>query len=153
MSFCMAGFILKNTLSENGAVTRGICSVDEDNNLMKIVETPHITKTLDGNAVADGEMIDINVPVSMNMWGFTPEFLDQLEQGFKDFFVNLGENQFIAEYLLPIYIGELLKDGMVSVKVLETADRWFGVTYKEDIGAVADAFAEMIHAGVYPSPL
>lgn len=153
MSLCMAGFILKNTLSENGAVTRGICSVDEENNLMKIVETSHITKTLDGSAVADGEMIDIDVPVSMNMWGFTPEFMDQLEQGFEDFFANIGENQLTAEYLLPIYIGELLKDGKVSVKVLDTADLWFGVTYKEDTDAVADAFAEMVHAGVYSSPL
>ena len=153
MSLCMAGFILKNTLSDNGEVTRGICSIDEEHNLTRIMETSHIIKTADGGAVADGEYIDVNVPVSMNMWGFTPEFLDQLERGFVEFLANIGENQLIAEYLLPIYIGDLLKDEKVSVKVLETADQWLGVTYKEDTIAVAEAFASMVHAGVYSSPL
>ncbi len=102
---CMAGFVLKNTLSDNGGVTRGICKMDEQNNLTEVVETKNIIKTADGS-VADGKVIDVESLVSMNMWGLTLAFLEVLEEGFKEFFEKevLG-NQLKAEYLIPIFIG------------------------------------------------
>lgn len=151
--FCMAGFILKNTLSENGAVTRGICTVNNDGYLTDITETPNIVKNADGSISADHCPFNLNAHVSMNMWGLTPEFMEMLEQGFIEFFSNIDGNELTAEYLLPIYIGELLRKGHISVKVLETPDQWFGVTYQEDKPAVAAAFGRLIQAGVYQSPL
>ena len=150
--FCMAGFILKNTLSENGGVTRGICKADADGFLTDVVETYEIVKTADG-AESEGKKIDINSHVSMNMWGFTPEFIDILEKGFVEFFKTVDSNPLKAEYLIPIYIGELLKDKKVSVKVLETADKWFGVTYKEDKPLVVESFKKLIADGVYSDDL
>ena len=150
--FCMAGFILKNTLSENGGVTRGICKADADGFLTEVVETYEIVKTADG-AESEGNKIDINSHVSMNMWGFTPEFIDILEKGFVEFFKTVPGNPLKAEYLIPIYIGELLKDKQVSVKVLETADKWFGVTYKEDKPLVVESFKKLITDGIYSDDL
>lgn len=150
--FCMAGFILKNTLSENGGVTRGICRADADGNLTDVVETYDIIKTGDG-AESDGKKVDVNSKVSMNMWGFTPEFIDILEAGFVEFFKGIDSNPLKAEYLIPIYIGELLKEKKVSVKVIETADKWFGVTYKEDKPFVVESFKKLIANGVYSENL
>ena len=138
--FCAAGFILKNTLSENGGVTRGVCQVNENGYLTGIDETKNIVKV--GNKAAvqkeDGqEPIDENSHVSMNMWGLTPEFVDVLK----------------GEYLLPIYIDELLQKGEVTVKVLETQDKWFGVTYKEDKDSVVESFKKLIEEGVYKEKL
>lgn len=150
--FCMAGFILKNTLSENGGVTRGVCAVDENGYLTDVNETSDIVKTPTGAAV-DGSEIDANSYVSMNMWGLTPEFMDVLEQGFIDFFKNMNGNELKSEYLIPIFIGELLRDKKVSVKVLETKDKWFGVTYKEDKPFVVESFKKIIADGVYKEDL
>lgn len=151
--FCMAGFILKNTLSENGGVTRGICKVDENDNLTEIVETSDIEKTTDGAAV-NGKAVDADSHVSMNMWGLTPEFLDVLEEGFADFFrEKVPENPLKAEYLIPIFIGELLEAGKINVKVLETPDTWFGVTYAEDKPFVIESFKKLIADGVYNADL
>jgi NDP-sugar pyrophosphorylase family protein len=151
--YSLAGFILKNTLSENGGVTRGLCEVDGRGYLTKIVETPNIVKTAAG-ASADGVAIDPERPVSMNMWGLTPEFLGLLEDGFETFFRDtVPGNPLKAEYLLPIYIGDLLQEKKVSVQVLETKDTWFGVTYKEDKAAVAASFAKLIQSGVYSESL
>lgn len=106
---CMAGFVLKNTLSDHGGVTRGVCKMDDQNNLTEVVETKNIVKTATG-AETDGVAVDVNSLVSMNMWGLTPEFLDVLEDGFKEFFEKeVPENPLKSEYLIPIYIGELLK--------------------------------------------
>lgn len=111
---CMAGFVLKNTLSDHGGVTRGVCKMDEEHNLTEVMETKNIVKTADG-AEADGVVIDVNSLVSMNMWGLTPAFLDVLENGFKEFFEKeVPENPLKSEYLIPIYIGELLKKGSVK---------------------------------------
>lgn len=155
--FCMAGFILKNTLSENGAVTRGVCKVNEAGYLTGVDETSNIVKTSDGAAVEnDGVLtpIDAESYVSMNMWGLTPEFMQTLEDGFKEFFANMGEKNILkAEYLLPIYIDELLQAGKVSVKVLDSHDKWFGVTYKEDKEYVVKSFAKLIEDGVYEKQL
>ena len=155
--FCMAGFILKNTLSENGAVTRGICETNEEGYLTAVHETSNIVKTSEGAAVDnDGQLTSINAEsyASMNMWGLTPEFMQILEDGFKEFFANMGNKDIMkAEYLLPIYIDELLQAGRVSVKVLDTNDKWFGVTYKEDKDYVVKSFAKLIEAGVYQKNL
>ena len=103
---CIAGFVLKNTLSDNGGV-----------------------------------VVDVNSLVSMNMWGLTPDFLDVLENGFKEFFQKeVPGNPQKAEYLIPIFIGELLEQGKMSVKVLKTNDTWYGMTYHEDVAAVKDSF-------------
>lgn len=156
-NFCMAGFILGNTLSDNGAVTRGVCVADEDDNLTVINETSGIEK-IDGKAGVrqeDGSIrwIDIDSKVSMNMWGMTPDFLDYLDEGFVKFLSQVPEGDIKKEYLLPIIIGNMLANGEVNVKVLESKDRWFGVTYKEDKAAVVQAFKELIAAGVYKENL
>ncbi len=154
--FCMAGFILKNTLSDNGGVTRGVCRVDENNMLVGVDETHNIVKSNGGAAVADGDkLIPINADshVSMNMWGLTPEFIDYLEDGFKEFLTNLKPDDVKTEYLLPIIIDKLLKEGKATVRVLETHDKWFGVTYKEDKDTVVKSFKELIDKGVYTKEL
>lgn len=146
---CMAGFVLKNTLSDNGGVTRGICKMDAQNNLTEVVETKNIIKTNDG-AEADGVKIDTESLVSMNMWGLTPAFLETLEEGFKVFFKEeVPENPMKAEYLIPIFIGQLLDQGKMAVKVLKSNDTWYGMTYKEDVAAVKESFSEMLKDGLY----
>ncbi len=150
---CMAGFVLKNTLSDNGGVTRGICKMDAQNNLTEVVETKNIIKT-SGGAEADGIKIDTESLVSMNMWGLTPAFLETLEEGFKVFFKEeVPENPMKAEYLIPIFIGQLLDQGKMSVKVLKSNDTWYGMTYKEDVAAVKESFSEMLKDGLYREDL
>ena len=150
---CMVGFVLKNTLSDNGGVTRGICKMDAQNNLTEVVETKNIIKTSDG-AEADGIKIDTESLVSMNMWGLTPAFLETLEEGFKVFFKEeVPENPMKAEYLIPIFIGQLLDQGKMSVKVLKSNDTWYGMTYKEDVAAVKESFSEMLKDGLYRADL
>ena len=150
--FCMAGFFMKNTLSDFGGVTRGICQVDKNNYLSGIVETKNIVKTETG-AVSGDNVLDVNSYVSMNMWGVTPEFMNMLEEGFVEFFKKNEGNLDSCEYLLPIFIGDILPEGKISVKVLETNDKWFGVTYKEDKPIVVESIQNLIDAGVYSSDL
>lgn len=148
----MAGFVLKNTLSDNGGVTRGICHM-KDHYLTRIKETKNIRKTPEG-AEADGTAIDIDSPVSMNMWGFRPEYLQQLEQGFRDFFrKEVPENPLKSEFLIPIHVGNLLEADGISVKVLPTDDTWYGMTYKEDVPEVRKSFAKLIQGGIYTEEL
>ncbi len=156
--FCMAGFILGNTLSENGGVTRGICSVDESNHLMEVVETGGLIRKDEFTVLADrnGTIIDLsaNRYVSMNMWGFTPYIFDELEIRFVTFLEGLTEaNAKKGEYLLPNIVDQLLKEGKAEVTVLETRDKWFGVTYAEDKKSVMEAFKKLIADGVYPEKL
>ena len=154
--YCMAGFILGNTLSDNGAVTRGVCKVDENGNLTGVNETHGIVKTADGAAVEeDGKLvpIDVNSHVSMNLWGLTPEFFERLEKGFVEFLGSRKEGDIKSEYLLPTVIDGMIQSGKAKVKVLETHDKWFGVTYAEDKQTVVDAFAALHNAGVYHNPL
>ena len=149
----MAGFVLKNTLSDNGAVTRGVCQMNAEGYLTDVVETSGIEKTADGAAV-EGKAIDPESLVSMNFWGLTPEFVKVLEDGFVEFFEkSVPTNPLKAEYLLPIYIGELLENNAVTVQVLPTHDKWFGVTYKEDKQTVIDSFAKLVADGVYQKDL
>lgn len=150
---CMISFILKNTLSDNGAVTRGICKVNEQGMLSDIVETKNIEKEMDYAIVrkADGstEKLDLDSIVSMNMWGLYPEFIEVLEKGFEEFLSELEEGDQKSEYLLPTIIGNLLDKEEISVKVLKSVDKWFGVTYKEDKETVVAAIKELIDAGMY----
>ena len=150
---CMAGFVLKNTLSDNGGVTRGICKMDAQSNLTEVVETKNIVKTAAG-AQTDGTALDVDALVSMNMWGLTPAFLAALDAGFVEFFRNeVPAAPLKAEYLIPTFIGEQLAEGKMSVKVLRTNDTWYGMTYKEDVAAVKESFRKMLDAGVYQSDL
>ena len=138
-------------------VGRGICETNEEGYLTAVHETSNIVKTPEGAAVDnDGQLTSINAEsyASMNMWGLTPEFMQTLEDGFKEFFANMGDKNILkAEYLLPIYIDELLQASRVSVKVLDTNDKWFGVTYKEDKDYVVKSFAKLIEDGVYQKNL
>ena len=147
---CMVGFVLKNTLSENGGVTRGVCEVDENGHLTNIVETHNIIRKGDKAEAEDGaKELELDVPVSMNMWGLQPEFLDILEKGFHEFLETTKADDLKAEYLLPTIIGGLLKEGRAEVTVLNSKDKWFGVTYKEDKESVVNAIKELIEKGIY----
>lgn len=153
---CMVGFVLKNTLSDNGGVTRGVCKVDEHRMLSEIVETSNIVKTAEGAAVQteDGAVpIDVESEVSMNMWGLSPAFFDVLEKGFDVFLEKLDPENLKGEYLLPTIIGDLLKEGKMRVEVRKSHDEWFGVTYKEDKPDVVAAIQKLIKDGVYPEKL
>lgn len=152
----MVSFVLKNTLSDNGGVTRGLCKVDGQGMLTGIVETHNIEKD-GGQAVlreaGKVKLLDAETPVSMNMWGLTPAFFEILGSGFERFLDDTAAEDLKAEYLLPTIIGDLLASGKISVKVLKSEDQWFGVTYKEDRETVVDAVRKLVESGVYPSPL
>ena len=153
---CMVGFVLKNTLSDNGGVTRGVCKVDEHHMLSEIVETSNIVKTAEGAAVQteDGSVpIDVESEVSMNMWGLSPKFFEVLDKGFDEFLEKLDPKNLKGEYLLPTIIGDLLKEGKMKVEVRKSHDEWFGVTYKEDKPDVVAAIQKLITDGVYPEKL
>ena len=153
----MAGFILKNTLSDNGAVTRGVSVVDEKGLLSQVHETTGIEMNEEGKIVCDNEevqkWISPDDKVSMNMWAAYPEFLEYLAEDFKNFLSNVEEGDIKKEYLLPNIVDKLLKEGRANVKVLETQGRWFGVTYKEDKESVQKAFEGLIKDGIYPADL
>ena len=155
--FCMAGFILKNTLSEHGGVTRGICRLNEVNELTEICETKNIVKSEAGAAVqeADGSVKELNPEslVSMNFWGFTPDFIDELDRGFVEFLQNLDGNEKTAEYLLPTIVDGLIKQKRVELSVLPSADHWFGVTFQKDVPYVKEAIQDLVDRGMYPQQL
>ena len=153
---CMVGFVLKNTLSDNGGVTRGVCKVDEQRMLSEIVETSNIVKTAEGAAVqTEGGLVPIDVEseVSMNMWGLSPKFFEVLDKGFGEFLEKLDLENLKGEYLLPTIIGDLLKEGKMKVEVRKSHDEWFGVTYKEDKPDVVVSIQKLIKDGVYPEKL
>ena len=154
---CMGGFILANTLSENGGVTRGVCEVGENDILKCVTETYNIQKTPDGMMAMDKEGNPVSVRenqhVSMNMWGLTPGFVDELEKGFPKFLASLKAGDVKSEYLLPTIIDQMIHDGRAQVTLLETHDRWFGVTYREDKESVTESIRALIREGVYPEKL
>ena len=163
-AYAMAGFILKNTLSDNGGVTRGVCKVEQGHtHVIDVVETSNIVKVVEDGvlkAKTDDTELDINSYVSMNFWGFPakegqdPAFLDVLEKHFITFFKeDVVNNPLKAEYLLPTLIGSLLRENKCTVKVLETHDKWFGVTYKEDKPEVVKSIKKLIEEGVYSTDL
>lgn len=148
---CLAGFKLINTLSEHGGVTRGLCALDYDGNLSNIRETRNIISTPYGPS-ADNLAIAPNTCASMNMWGLTRGMVSMFENGFKSFLENM-EDPLTSEFLLPSYIGDLLRHGEVTVKVLPTSDKWFGVTYIEDHPHAVDQINQLIRAGIYSEHL
>ena len=154
----MAGFILKNTLSDFGGVTRGICHLNDKQELAGVTETKNIVKMGNRAVVkeADGSEreLDPQSLVSMNFWGFHPGFIDYLQGGFKDFLAGLeGEKKLTGEYLLPTIVDELIQKDQGKVTVKISSDEWFGVTYHEDVPAVQRELAQRIADGVYPAAL
>lgn len=157
LDMCMGGFILSNTLSENGAVTRGVCLLNEDGTLKDVTETYEIEMKGNGLFAADEQgnpvLVSPDQHVSMNMWGLPPKFLDELEAGFPEFLDHLKEGDIKSEYLLPKIIDKQIKSGKAKVAVLETRDKWFGVTYKEDKETVVAAIRKLIADGAYKENL
>ena len=157
--FCMVGYRLGNTVTENGTVARGVCQVDETGFLTSVVERTKIA-TYEGGihfTEDDGatwEDLAEDTPVSMNMWGFTPAFLEEVERDFPRFFKeDVPKNPAKAEMFLPMTVGQLLETGKYRVKMLRTADKWFGVTYAADKPVVVAALQEMTGKGMYPQGL
>lgn len=157
--YCMVGYILKNTLTENGHVARGVCEIDSDGYLAGIRERTHIEKRGDGAAYTeDGgdtwTAMDPSSLVSMNMWGFSQSIFRELEERFPAFLEKgFRENPLKCEYFLPTVVGELLAEGKATVEVLKSVDKWHGVTYKEDRAAVVQAIQKMKEEGKYPESL
>ena len=154
--YCMVGYRVGNTLSESGTVARGVCETDADGNLTGVVERTQV-KRIDGavkyldeseNWVAIGD----NTPVSMNMWGFTPDYFKHSDDYFVDFLQKNAEN-LKAEFFIPLLVNYLTVSGISTVKVLDTPSKWFGVTYAEDRPDVVEKLQKLADSGVYPSPL
>lgn len=151
--YCMVGYRVENTLTENGTVSRGICEADENGYLADIVERTAISRDANG-VISDPEAGEIaeGTLVSMNMWGFTPSFLDELENGLRTFMTDeLPKNPAKGEYYLPFAVDHLIQNGQATAKVLQTSAQWYGVTYKEDKPVVVDALRRMTEAGLYPA--
>ena len=156
--YAMEGFRVGNTLSENGTVSRGVCSTNKEGNLTTVVERTKIERRdgkvqyLDDNG--SWVTVDDNTPVSMNVWGFTPDYLDYSEEYFKEFLSdprNMENKK--SEYFIPMMVNKLITDGTVTVKVLDTTSTWFGVTYPEDREGVVERIKRLVDEGVYPSKL
>ena len=157
--FCMIGYRLGNTVTDNGSVARGVCQTDGEGNLTSIVERTRIEKYAGGiHFTADDgktwEDVPGDTPVSMNMWGFTQGFVEEIAQRFPEFLRNeVVENPAKAEFYLPMTVGQLLREGAVRVKVLPTGDRWYGVTYAEDKPMVVAALKGLTDQSLYPDGL
>jgi UTP-glucose-1-phosphate uridylyltransferase len=154
--YSMVGFILRNTLSDFGSVARGVCRVSSDNFLQRIEELTNIERDGNGakNTAPDGTVTKLcgDEPVSMNYWGFTPQIFPQIRQVFKRFLEKSGK-ELKTESYIPMAVGELVSDGEAKVKVLQSRDPWFGVTYREDRPRVVDSIRSLVDAGKYPNPL
>ena len=153
--YCMVGYRVCNTLSEHGSVSRGVCETDAEGNLTNVVERTSIERkengivyTVDGVDYALPE----NAPVSMNMWGFTPEYFGYVEEAFKTFLKERGQ-ELKSEFYIPTLVNDLIVAGKATCRVLDTTAKWFGVTYAEDRQMVVDKIAALTEAGVYPNPL
>ena len=154
--YCMVGFRVGNTLSESGTVARGICSTNDEGCLTTGVERTEIMR-VDGKVCYKDEQgawvaVDDNTPVSMNMWGFTPDYFKYSEDYFIDFLKNNLDN-LKAEYFIPLMVNKLINEGTATVKVLDTTSKWFGVTYAADRQGVVDKIQSLVDAGEYPSKL
>jgi hypothetical protein len=156
--YAMVGFRVGNTLSENGTVARGICSKDEKENLTTVVERTEIMrvngpvsyKNESGKWVA----VEDNTPVSMNMWGFTPDYFEYSVAYFKEFLSDPANiSNLKAEFFIPLMVNKLINEKTATVKVLDTTSKWFGVTYAADRQSVVDKIQSLIDSGVYPNKL
>ena len=155
--YSMVGFRVGNTLSDNGSVARGVCSKDAEGNLATIVERTEVAR-VDGKVSYkdNGEWVAIedNTPVSMNMWGFTPDYFEYSEAYFKEFLSdekNMANPK--AEYFIPLLVDKLIKEGTATVKVIDTTSKWFGVTYAADRQGTVERIQQLINEGVYPNKL
>lgn len=156
--FMMVGYHLHNTLTDNGHVARGVCQVDDGGHLLSVTERTHIIKSCDGPLYTeDGatyHRLAEETLVSMNLWGFTPSFVQALEDGFPAFLKKaLAENPLKGEYFLPSVVSDLLAKDAATVQVLPSRDRWYGVTYQADKPVVMSALRHMGEDGLYPAPL
>ena len=157
--YCMVGYSLKNTVTENGSVARGVCTADENGNLVSVRELTQIEQYEGGIHFTEdkGETwqdIDKDTIVSMNLWGFTESFVAEAKARFAAFLTEaLASNPLKGEYFLPSVVSQLLAEDKAVVKVLSSPDKWYGVTYREDKPTVVKALAEKAEAGIYPSPL
>ena len=156
--YAMVGFRIGNTLSENGTVARGICSKDAEDNLTTVVERTEIERR-DGKVQykdEQGEWVSVsdNTPVSMNVWGFTPDYFEYSEEYFKEFLANpKNMTNLKAEFFIPLMVNKLIGEGTATVKVLDTTSKWFGVTYAADRQGVVDRIQRLVDEGVYPNKL
>lgn len=154
--YCMIGYRVGNTLSESGTVARGICETDAEGNLTGVVERTQVMR-IDGEVKYKDEndqwiAIPDNTPVSMNMWGFTPDYFEHSEKYFVEFLKKNIQNP-KAEFFIPLVVNELIVNNTAKVKVLDTPSKWFGVTYAEDRPGVVAKLQQLVDDGVYPSPL
>lgn len=154
-NYCMVGYPLKNTLSEHGSVSRGICSVSEDDKLNSVRELTHIVKKhseIFNEVNGEKESLTGDEVVSMNMWGFSPQVFIQLERLFSEF-LKENLNVLSSEFYIPFAVDNLIQSGTATVEVLETTEKWFGVTYQEDKVQVQRAILSLIQHGDYPSSI
>ena len=152
---CMVGYRLANTISENGSVSRGVCSINENEQLTTIVERTHIEKLVEDIAYLENEKwypLEESTTVSMNFWGFTPKLFEHLENQFKDFLKEQGD-QLKSEFYIPSVVAEIIGNDEAQFKVLKSNAQWFGVTYKEDKEKAIKAIEALIKSGVYPAKL
>ena len=157
-AYAMVGFRCCNTLSENGSVARGVCVYDDNHHLTDVVERTEIMRVDGPICYKDEESkwipLEENVPVSMNMWGFTPDYFDYSESYFKEFLSNPKNIENLkAEFFIPLMVNKLINDGTSTVKVLDTTSKWFGVTYAADRQDTVDRIQKLIDDGVYPEKL
>ena len=157
-TYAMVGFRVGNTLSENGTVARGICSTNEAGHLTTVVERTEIMR-VDGPVCYKDEQgawvpVDDNTPVSMNMWGFTPDYFEHSEAYFKEFLADPKNMENLkAEFFIPLMVNKLINEGTSTVKVLDTTSKWFGVTYAADREDTVERIRKLIAEGVYPAQL
>ena len=153
--YCMVGYRVANTLSENGSVSRGVCATDENGYLTDVVERTKIEKVGDKIIYTeDGVDTEIspNSPVSMNMWGFTPEYFEYVEKAFVEFLQARGQ-ELKSEFYIPTLVNDMIRSGEATCKVLDTTSKWFGVTYAEDRPQVVMKINNLVKEGVYPEKL
>lgn len=153
--YCMVGYRVANTLSENGSVSRGVCATDENGYLTDVVERTKIEKVGDKIIYTeDGVDTEIspNSPVSMNMWGFTPEYFEYVEKAFVEFLQARGQ-ELKSEFYIPTLVNNMIRSGEATCKVLDTTSKWFGVTYAEDRPQVVMKINNLVKEGVYPEKL
>lgn len=157
--YCMVSYLLKNTVSENGSVARGVCEANPDGTLAAVTERTCIETYPGGihfteNGGDTWQDLAPDTPVSMNLWGFGQSFLEEAEARFADWLSeNLPKNPLKCEYFLPLVVSELLAEGKATVKLLHSTDKWYGVTYREDKPVVVNAIAQKTADGLYPADL
>ena len=153
--YCMAGYRVGNTLSEHGTVSRGVCATDKMGFLTDVVERTAI-ENKNGHVVYQDNGVDVEIPfetpVSMNMWGFTPEYFTYAEEAFKAFLTE-NSQELKAEFYIPTLVNDMIKSGKATCQVLDTTAKWFGVTYADDRQMVVDKIQALVDAGVYPNKL